>query len=136
MLRLDECRPERAGHRGAAHVEAAIGFARVHCSTGHRHRHTGRRSRDNRGVQLRFGPDDLESFASVKTQLLDEFRPWVAERYGPDDESLVADADTFLSWRVNYSNGDLSRFTPDDAEEFLLDWAPRKWVSRIAPAPI
>ena len=87
-------------------------------------------------MQLRFGPDDLESFASVKAQLLDEFRPWAAERYGPDDGSLVADADTFLSWRVNYSNGDLSRFTPDDAEEFLLDWAPRKFAVGPDEAPV
>ncbi len=87
-------------------------------------------------MQLRFGPDDLESFASVKRQLLDEFRPWADERYGTDDESLVADADTFLSWRVNYSTGDLSRFTPDDAEEFLLDWAPRKFAVGPDEAPV
>ena len=87
-------------------------------------------------MQLRFGPDDLESFASVKRELLDEFGPWADERYGAGDGSLVADADTFLSWRVNYSTGDLSRFTPDDAEEFLLDWAPRKFAVGPDEAPV
>jgi hypothetical protein len=87
-------------------------------------------------VQLRFGPDDLDAFSSVKRQLLDEFRPWADKQYGADDGSLVADADTFLSWRVNYSTGDLSRFTPDDAEEFLLDWAPRKFAVGAEEAPV
>jgi hypothetical protein len=87
-------------------------------------------------VQLRFGRDDLNAFASVKTHLLDEFRPWADEHYGADDGSLVADADTFLSWRVNYSTGDLSRFTPEDAEEFLLDWAPRKFAVGPDEAPV
>jgi hypothetical protein len=31
-------------------------------------------------VQLRFGPDDLDAFASVKRQLLDEFRPWADDQ--------------------------------------------------------
>jgi hypothetical protein len=31
-------------------------------------------------VQLRFGPDDLDAFASVKGQLLDEFRPWADDQ--------------------------------------------------------
>lgn len=87
-------------------------------------------------MQLRFGPDDLDAFATVKTQLLDEFRPWADERYGADDGSLVADADMFLSWRVNYSTGDLSRFAPDDAEEFLLGWAPRKLAAGPDEAPV
>jgi hypothetical protein len=87
-------------------------------------------------VQLRFGPDDLDAFGAVKRQLLDEFRPWADERYGAGDGSLVADADTFLSWRVNYSTGDLSRFTPEDAEEFLLDWAPRKFAVGPEEAPV
>jgi hypothetical protein len=86
-------------------------------------------------VQLRFGPDDLDAFAAVKTQLLEEFEPWANERYGADDGSLVADAGTFLSWRVDYSTGDLSRFTPDDAEEFLLGWAPRKFAVGSDEAP-
>lgn len=87
-------------------------------------------------MQLRFGPDDLDAFATVKRQLLDEFRPWADEHYGADDGSLVADADTFLSWRVNYSTGDLSRFTPDDAEAFLLDWVPRKFAVGPEEAPV
>jgi hypothetical protein len=87
-------------------------------------------------VQLRFGPDDLDAFATFKRQLLDEFRPWADEHYGADDGSLVADADTFLSWRVNYSTGDLSRFTTEDVEEFLLDWAPRKFAVGPAEAPV
>jgi hypothetical protein len=89
--------------------------------------------RQNGGVQLRFGPDDLDAFAEVKRQLLDEFRPWAEQHYGADDGSLVADADTFLSWRVNCSTGDLTRFSPGDAEEFLLDWAPRTFA--VGPNP-
>jgi hypothetical protein len=87
-------------------------------------------------VRLQFGPDDLDAFPPIKLQLLYEFRPWAAEHYGADDGSLVANADTFLSWRVNYSTGDLSRFTPDDAEEFLLDWAPRKFAVGPDEAPV
>ncbi len=86
-------------------------------------------------MQLRFGPDDLDSFAWVKQELLDEFRPWADEHYGADDGSLEADADLFLSWRVNYSTGDLSRFAIDDAEEFLLGWAPRKLAAGPEEAP-
>lgn len=87
-------------------------------------------------MQLQFGPDDLDAFAAVKLQLLHEFKPWADEHYGTDDGSLVADADTFLSWRVNYSTGDLSRFAPDDAEEFLLDWAPRSFAVGPDEAPV
>ena len=75
---------------------------------------------------MQFGPDDITEFAATKRTLLDEFQPWADEHYGADDGSLVADADTFLSWRFNYSTGDLADLDIADADEFLLDWAPRK----------
>jgi hypothetical protein len=87
-------------------------------------------------VQLQFGPDDVNAFAGVKAQLIGEFRPWAELHYGADDGSLVADADTFLSWRFNYSNGDLTRFTTDDAEDFLFDWVPRKFAVGPDEAPV
>lgn len=82
-------------------------------------------------VQLQFDPSDSAdevAFDATKRQLLEEFVPWAAARYGIDDGSLPADAETFLSWRFNYSTGDLTNFDRVDAEEFLLDWAPRKFA--------
>ncbi len=87
-------------------------------------------------MQLTFGPDDFDAFAEVKQQLIDEFTPWADEHYGADDGSLVADAGTFLSWRFDYSTGDLSTFSPDDADEFLLGWAPRKFAVGPEEAPV
>lgn len=86
-------------------------------------------------MQLRFGSDEADEFGAAKAQLIDEFRPWVDDHYGTDDGSLVADAETFLSWRFNYSTGDLGSFTPDDVDEFLLDWAPRKFAVGPGDAP-
>ncbi len=91
--------------------------------------------RDAGAVQMRFGPDDEDEFAITKAALIEEFRPWADERYGADDGSLVADADTFLSWRFNYSDGDLTTFDVPDADEFLLGWAPRKFAVSSDEAP-
>ena len=84
---------------------------------------------------MQFGPDDITEFAATKRTLLDEFQPWADEHYGADDGSLVADADTFLSWRFNYSTGDLADLDIADADEFLLDWAPRKFAVGPDEAP-
>ncbi len=86
-------------------------------------------------MQLTFGPDEHEAFTEVKDRLVEEFGPWVHANYGDDDGSLVADAETFLSWRFDHSNGDLSHFTPDDVEDFLLDWAPRQFAAPPEEAP-
>ena len=86
-------------------------------------------------MQLQFGPDDSEEFAAAKQEILDAFGTWTVQRYGDDDRSLVADADTFLSWRFDYSTGDLSDFDIADVEEFLLGWAPRKFSVGPEAAP-
>jgi hypothetical protein len=88
------------------------------------------------GVQLQFGPDDNEAFVAAKQEILVAFGTWAVQRYGDDDGSLVADADTFLSWRFDYSTGDLSDFDIDDVEEFLLGWAPRKFSVGPEEAPV
>lgn len=92
----------------------------------------------NRLVRLQFDPSDEadeQAFATVRDQLLAEFEPWANDRYGTDDASLVADAGTFLSWRFGYSTGDLTSFDRLDVEEFLLDWAPRKFAVGPEEAP-
>ena len=43
------------------------------------------------------------------------------------------DAGMLMDWKVNYADGALDRWTLADAEEFLLDWCPRKLS---APADI
>ncbi len=90
--------------------------------------------RDAGRVQMTFGPDDEDEFATTKAALMEEFRPWADQRYGADDGSLVADADVFLSWRFNYSNGNLTNFDVRDVDEFLLGWAPRKFAVSSAEA--
>ena len=87
-------------------------------------------------MKLTFGPDEVEAFAATKAALIAEFRPWADEHYGTDDESLVADAETFLSWRFNYSTGDLADYGLHDVEEFLLGWVPAKFAVGPDEAPI
>ncbi len=63
--------------------------------------------------------------------LLDAFTMWQEEFEPADDGSTRADIEMFLSWRINYSTGELLRFRTDDLDEFLLSWCPRKWS--VAP---
>jgi hypothetical protein len=84
---------------------------------------------------MQFSPDDSDEFHAVKDVLIEEFRPWADEHYGADDGSLVADAGTFLSWRFDYSTGDLADLDTTDADEFLLGWAPRKFAVGPEEAP-
>jgi hypothetical protein len=83
-----------------------------------------------------FGPDDEDAFNEAKTALMDEFLSWVMDRYDVGNGKMVANADTFLSWRWGYSSGDLTSFDNDDVEEFLLDWVPRKFSAGPEEAPV
>ena len=44
--------------------------------------------------------------------------------YGLSDLELAVDAQLAMDWRVNHSHGELDRWEPEDAEEFLVHWCP------------
>lgn len=84
------------------------------------------------GVQLTFDPeggDDEGQFRRTSKRLIGEMREWVAARF-EDHGERAASAETFLSWRYGYSNGDLADFQRADIAEFLLEWCPRKVSAR------
>lgn len=62
-----------------------------------------------------------------RAALLADFRSWLQRTHpGREVAELVADADTFLQWDVNYSDAALTRFDVSDIDEYLLRWCPRK----------
>jgi hypothetical protein len=53
-------------------------------------------------------------------------RAWSADRLDDIDGELAASAETFMSWKVGYDDGDLGDVTVAGAEDYLLEWCPRK----------
>ncbi|MGB3411572.1 MAG: hypothetical protein WBA45_10265 [Microthrixaceae bacterium] len=74
-------------------------------------------------TRLNFSDADHDDFWDHKDALVGE----LSARLGLDrDEEVVGDAAMFMDWTVNYADGDLSRYSIDDIEEYLLGWCPRK----------
>lgn len=73
--------------------------------------------------RLNFSEGDSDEYWNEKDALLDDLR----DRLGPDaDAEVVGDAGLLLDWTVNYGDGDLSRYSVQDLDEYLLEWCPRK----------
>ena len=74
-------------------------------------------------------PEDHEEFERLSGEILADFEREVVAR-SPEGSALRADgefiAGSMLSWKWEYGDGRLSRWTAADVEEFLLDYAPRK----------
>lgn len=73
--------------------------------------------------RLNYADRDSDDYWEEKQIFLDELR----DRLGPEaDAEVVGDAGLLLDWTVNYGDGDLSRYSVDDLDGYLLDWCPRK----------
>jgi hypothetical protein len=74
-------------------------------------------------MRMRFTIDDEDAFYARRDQLVEQFAAWLGDRRSPGDPS---DAGLLMDWRFGYGDGSLDRWGVGDAEEFLLDWCPRK----------
>ncbi len=80
-------------------------------------------------MRLQFGEHDDDAYWATKEQLLTEIDESMRADRGdsPGIAETVSSIAVLLDWRWNYSSGQLDDWHPGDVDEFLLDWAPRKY---------
>lgn len=77
-------------------------------------------------MRMSFDGDDERAFRRARQELSTRFAAW-ADRHGVAAEP--SDVELLLDWKVGYGDGRLDAWAPSDAEEFLLEWYPRKVVA-------
>ncbi len=75
-------------------------------------------------MQLRFGPDEEQTYLDARDELLRRFEEWLSATSQPID--LASDAQQLLDFKWCYLDGDLSWWTVGHLEEILLKLYPRK----------
>lgn len=75
-------------------------------------------------MRMRFTVDDEDAFHERRDELLDEFAAWLESSQLTGAEPGYAGV--AMDWKWGYQDGNLSRWTVPDLEEFLLGWCPRK----------
>ena len=80
-------------------------------------------------MRLRFSEHDEDAYWATKEQLLAEIDDSMhADGGDPHDiAETVSSIALLLDWRWTYSSGQLDDWHLGDVDEFLLDWAPRKY---------
>lgn len=80
-------------------------------------------------MRLQFGERDEDEYWATKEQLLAEIDGAMRADRGDahDIAETVSSIALLLDWRWNYSSGQLDDWHLGDVDEFLLDWAPRKY---------
>ncbi|WP_029112461.1 hypothetical protein [Mycobacterium sp. URHB0044] len=58
------------------------------------------------------------------SELLDEFRSWMADAGDPYPDDTVANAAVFADWQRTHAGGGLGAVDEDQIVDFLLDWCP------------
>ncbi len=80
-------------------------------------------------MRLRFGEHDEDGYQATKEQLLAEIDDSMrTDGADPGDiADVVSSIALLLDWRWTYSSGQLDDWHLEDVDEFLVDWAPRKY---------
>ncbi len=80
-------------------------------------------------MRLQFGEGDEDEYWATKGQLLAEIEDSMRSDGGEVDgiDEAVSSIALLLDWRWNYSSGQLDDWHLGDVDDFLLDWAPRKY---------